>query len=115
MVHLALKLNTQGAASFEPAAAVWCALCGRWPRQVKHLLKGEHGYVCDLCFQQMRDIMEGNEKYRVTSPGDPAVDGFMVSCICCGEKPPRVFLPYSALCVNCVERAREELAGRPEK
>jgi ATP-dependent protease Clp ATPase subunit len=62
-----------------PASAFRCSLCRRSHQEVRHLIGGQRGYVCDGCISNCVEILEEEglgppvgEAEWITEPGDPS-------------------------------------------
>ena len=43
-----------------------CCLCGKTKNEIKHLVKGDFGYICDLCVNEAYDVLMENEEEEIS-------------------------------------------------
>jgi len=100
IVYLALKLNPGKEFVDTPESSLWCSYCGRSSAMVAQLFQASPTCaVCNVCVRQFIDIMdESKSNGQLSQDSAP----YMVPCLLCAEKSPRIFSAYGAICHECL-------------
>lgn len=106
---LALRPRLSPDYEFDSPDNVWCSLCGRPRTAVRALLRGAHGYLCDVCVEELSELSSETPSEGLESSCHEA----MPPCFMSGEYWPRVFGRESAVSYSVLERARGILRDLP--
>lgn len=83
----------------ETTGRQWCSFCGKARPEVKALVAGPGVNACDECIGMLQDIVEESQ------PRSSADIPTMPPCAFCAERTTRIFTPYAAMCLACIELA----------
>ena len=105
----------------DPAELLSCSFCGTNQRQVKKLIAGPHGYICDGCVSRARTV--------TAEPGQAAAGPLIATiqpvrhgagaaqCSFCGKHRYQVVAMASAgdtrICDECLDLCDEILSDEP--
>jgi len=97
-----LILNIRPGDTYDPTAAgdMWCSYCGRSSRMVAQLFQASSTCsICNVCVRLFVDLLTDLEQSGGLSTDDAT---YMVPCLVCGDKTPRIFSNYGAICYECL-------------
>jgi len=88
---------------------LWCSYCGRSSRMVHQLFQASATCsICNVCVRQFVDLLADLEQSGSLS-SDNAL--YMVPCLVCGDKTPRIFSNYGSICYECLRIPAFQAAG----
>lgn len=102
LAFLALKVRLAADAPEGDEKTMWCSGCGLGRTQVKALIAGAAGCICENCTRQLLDLRAVSDSLPDDLEAEP-VDAFMAPCILTGRRTPRVYLPFVAVSWSAVE------------
>lgn len=114
LIHLAVRptLSPPGATEDDAGApelrSAWCSGCGAARHEVRVLLAGLSGSICDGCTRDLVDVL-AESSVRDEDPEAEPVHEAMPPCILTGRKTPRIFLAYAAVSAGAIARLEEVL------
>jgi hypothetical protein len=79
---------------------LWCSYCGRSSRMVRQLFQASATCsICNECVRQFVGLLAELEQSNGLSTDDAS---YMAPCLVCGDKTPRIFSNYGAICYECL-------------
>lgn len=79
---------------------LWCSFCGGTASCVSQLFQASPSCsICNVCVRQLVDILHEEEE---TGNLSEETAPFMVPCLICGDKLPRIFTTHGAVCYSCL-------------
>jgi hypothetical protein len=94
VAYLALRLRLADDDAQQNERDLWCSGCGLARSQVKVLVRGVAGSICDTCAELAREIRDDQD---ADEDLERPTHEFMPACIMTGRCIPRLYLPYVAV------------------
>jgi hypothetical protein len=98
-----------------------CSFCNKSDADVRKLIRGESGYICDECVAVCVDILDEHsaDKFKVEAPKSETDPTPVVTCRLCGMQWPRedsLLVPeHGFLCPACTTVVETSLARRTKE